>query len=494
MRILILVVAWFSMIISGGLASAAPAQWDENGDFVEDEGYREEAQADDEDDNGYFYVEGVPDDDQQAEPVPQPAPEPPMSADEQAQQAEQGGQDQPQDVSYFYDKLADYGEWIETAEYGWVWHPGGVWDGWRPYTYGRWVNTDLGWAWSSYFPWGWAAMHYGSWSYLDYIGWIWVPGTTWAPAWVIWRYSDTYIGWSPLLAGYGPWFGWAYYPVYYDYWTFINWRYFCDPHPHHHYVGRRGVARAFRHTYYPRRCRDGSGVGCARGPSRKLVTERSHITIKPLRIRNLATTKMAGNGGGRTLGVNGDVLKIYRPKLSPGRVSGPASMVGGRLTKTRDLGIVRGSGTSGKVRAPSARPTTGRGYSSPAIDSRRPVTGKSIYPRRPTPGKSIYPRQPGISRPTIPRRNVQTPGGGVKATGRPKFKMRAPSYVVPRSNVRPNSRPSYKPSGKSSSSKKSSSGSVFKSSPRRSFSHSSSHSSSHKSSRSSRGGGSRHRR
>jgi len=103
--------------------------------------------------------------------------------------------------SFFYDRLSPHGEWLWTTEYGWVWHPQGIWEGWRPYTYGQWVYTEHGWTWSSSFPWGWAAFHYGRWAHLDYIGWVWVPGTQWAPAWVMWRHSDIYIGWSPLLAG-----------------------------------------------------------------------------------------------------------------------------------------------------------------------------------------------------------------------------------------------------------------------------------------------------
>ena len=46
------------------------------------------------------------------------------------------------DASFFYDRLSPFGEWLWTAEYGWVWHPGGTWEGWRPYTYGRWVYSS----------------------------------------------------------------------------------------------------------------------------------------------------------------------------------------------------------------------------------------------------------------------------------------------------------------------------------------------------------------
>jgi hypothetical protein len=42
--------------------------------------------------------------------------------------------------------------------------------------------------------------HYGRWVILP-TGWAWVPGYTWAPAWVSFRSSDGYIGWSPLGPG-----------------------------------------------------------------------------------------------------------------------------------------------------------------------------------------------------------------------------------------------------------------------------------------------------
>jgi hypothetical protein len=47
-------------------------------------------------------------------------------------------------------------------------------------------------------PWGWAAFHYGRWAFDERLGWVWVPGNTWAPAWVAWRSGQGYIGWAPL--------------------------------------------------------------------------------------------------------------------------------------------------------------------------------------------------------------------------------------------------------------------------------------------------------
>ncbi|MCG6963038.1 MAG: hypothetical protein LJE95_07195 [Acidobacteria bacterium] len=108
-------------------------------------------------------------------------------------------QGSPRDeVGFFYDDLSPYGNWVLTAEYGWVWYPRNPGAGWRPYTNGRWVDTDYGWTWVSFEPYGWATFHYGRWAYDSRHGWIWVPGTIWGPAWVSWQYGGGYVGWAPL--------------------------------------------------------------------------------------------------------------------------------------------------------------------------------------------------------------------------------------------------------------------------------------------------------
>jgi hypothetical protein len=107
---------------------------------------------------------------------------------------------QPAMAQRFYDDLDPYGDWIETRDYGYVFRPTiAVRSGlWRPYEDGRWAYTDDGWAWVSNEPFGWACYHYGRWTRLRGMGWIWVPGSEWAPAWVSWRYGDSYCGWAPL--------------------------------------------------------------------------------------------------------------------------------------------------------------------------------------------------------------------------------------------------------------------------------------------------------
>jgi hypothetical protein len=104
-------------------------------------------------------------------------------------------------VGLFYNQLLPYGQWIWVASCGWVWCPNNIPLGWRPYTVGYWENTDCGWAWASDEPWGWACYHYGRWFYETGYGWVWCPDSEWAPAWVVWRCGDDWIGWAPCPPG-----------------------------------------------------------------------------------------------------------------------------------------------------------------------------------------------------------------------------------------------------------------------------------------------------
>jgi hypothetical protein len=131
----------------------------------------------------------------------------------------------------FYDQLSPYGQWVDDVNYGYIWLPDAGPD-FVPYSSaGHWVFTDFGWTWVSDYDWGWAPFHYGRWDYDEYYGWFWVPGNEWGPAWVVWRRSDHYYGWSPMRPGisldiaYG-----QEYRVPADRWVFVEDRYIENPH------------------------------------------------------------------------------------------------------------------------------------------------------------------------------------------------------------------------------------------------------------------------
>ena len=100
--------------------------------------------------------------------------------------------------SIFYDDLAPYGDWI-SYHGDYVFVPVIADRDWQPYREGHWIYArGIGWTWVSDEPFGWATYHYGRWGFDEEIGWYWKPGTRWAPAWVSWRRSGSYLAWAPL--------------------------------------------------------------------------------------------------------------------------------------------------------------------------------------------------------------------------------------------------------------------------------------------------------
>ena len=127
--------------------------------------------------------------------------------------------------------LDQYGSWIETPDYGWVWSPTGAGRDWAPYRHGcwRWYPSH-GWAWIGHEPWGWIPYHYGRWAYFGN-RWCWVPrgggftvrvNWSWSPSLVVFfgrrpnsayrdgfsdglragrRNAYDWIGWVPLAPG-----------------------------------------------------------------------------------------------------------------------------------------------------------------------------------------------------------------------------------------------------------------------------------------------------
>jgi hypothetical protein len=145
-------------------------------------------------------------------PQPIPAPLPPRDVDGNELQAQPGdvsvGADgseyedtDPSALTDFHSTLDPYGNWVDDPNYGTVWTPSTdvVGDDFSPYvTAGSWTYDDYGnYVWASDYDWGWAPFHYGRWAYLG-SRWGWIPGRTYAGAWVSWRAGGGYVGWAPL--------------------------------------------------------------------------------------------------------------------------------------------------------------------------------------------------------------------------------------------------------------------------------------------------------
>jgi len=123
---------------------------------------------------------------------------------------------------YGAEDLNDYGEWVYTRSYGYVWRPYrssvSSYADWSPYRYGQWRwIPPYGWTWINDEPWGWATYHHGRW-FFDNGYWYWTPygqyrysRSWWAPALVVITTWGGNICWYPLPYSY----------AYYNY----NWYY-----------------------------------------------------------------------------------------------------------------------------------------------------------------------------------------------------------------------------------------------------------------------------
>ena len=192
----------------------------------------------------------------------------------------------PVNFQVFYDNLSPYGQWIDYPGYGYAWVPGQGQD-FVPYSSGgHWVWTEYGWTWASDYSWGWAPFHYGRWEYDSYFGWVWLPDNQWGPAWVSWRRSAGFYGWSPLspgisiniaIGGYNP-------PA--DRWCFVEDRY-MGRHDIHNYYGPRSYNQQYirnstiiNDTYIDNRTHN----TYITGPRREEVQRVSGQQIRPILI------------------------------------------------------------------------------------------------------------------------------------------------------------------------------------------------------------------
>lgn len=189
----------------------------------------------------------------------------------------------------FYNSLSPYGAWMEIDNGVIVWRPTIIRRNWAPYRTGQWVWTSDGWYWDSYEDFGYITYHYGRWYYDDYYGWLWVPDYEWAPAWVEWRYDNSYIGWAPLSPyasfriGIGIYFTTEYFTPY-NHWHFVKYRYICEPNVYKHFIGHKYKYRIHANTKYRNNYRYYDGRVQNRGIDIDDVRKRSG---RDIRERNL---------------------------------------------------------------------------------------------------------------------------------------------------------------------------------------------------------------
>ena len=219
----------------------------------------------------------------------------------------------------FYSHLAPHGVWMEFDDGLVVWRPTIMRRGWAPYSIGRWIWTDYGWYWDSYENFGYITYHYGRWFYDDYYGWVWIPDYDWAPAWVEWRYDDSYIGWAPLppyalfSINIGIHFTFNYVTPY-NHWHFVNYNYLCDPYVYDHYVGPKYKYRVFSNTKYRNDYGYSNGRIVNRGVDVGEVRSRSGQDIRQRTLQQISDPKeLTRKDLDKKLDRNNDVVRTYIP-------------------------------------------------------------------------------------------------------------------------------------------------------------------------------------
>ena len=293
---------------------------------------------------------------------------------------------------YFYNELSPYGTWIEIGGYGRCWQPTvAVVDlSWRPYYHrGRWLDTDRGWYWQSDYSWGWAPFHYGRWHQDISCGWVWVPGDTWAPAWVSWRSSSSYCGWAPLppAARYGTGVGFSYYNsrvgVSFEFgltsshYAFLPIGRFCDSTPYRHYVPATQVNTIYQQTTVVNNYITGdNNILINGGVNHRAVTAASRSEIRKVAIRDV-TAENARHIQPDRLVKEGDSLAIFRPQVASLNPPPPAPAT---ATTRSEKGLPQQPVAHREaIRKPAveSRPTEGRSLTTPTITPAVPAVANT---------------------------------------------------------------------------------------------------------------------
>jgi hypothetical protein len=378
-------------------------------------------------------------------------------------------------VGFFVERLGRHGRWVTVGTYGNVWVPSGVAVGWRPYSAGHWVYTDAyGWTWVSDEPFGWATYHYGRWVFLEPQGWVWVPGTVWAPAWVVWRTGGGYVGWAPMPpeAVVAP-VAVSHTEVNinininiekrirHNHWVFVEERHVLEP-VHAHIVVSKRSDWIINVTRPSTRIVGVNGRIVNRSLAVRDVERASGRKVRTMRIREVD----AGETRDARTMVRGDEVVMPRPRLRPmadTRTTGTAgaaerSTAGRRGTDNaaQPTGATRGSSPRGQdVSAPAKTPAPRMPVTrQPTGTSDKPSTGNNSAVRtREVPPASMAPtdaaRQPAGRTPAPQREPVRravtnvpatpaAPTGAAKApvAGRPRLDPK-PAEVKPQAPARP---------------------------------------------------------
>ncbi|MBL9174915.1 MAG: hypothetical protein JNL10_15360, partial [Verrucomicrobiales bacterium] len=306
--------------------------------------------------------------------------------------------------------------------YGYVWQPSCavITPGWRPYwNCGSWAWCDAGWYWNSSYSWGWAPFHYGNWVSAPGCGWCWVPGRTWGPSWVTFRYGGGYCGWAPLppgcgvsagvgltWAGSGVSFGFGFGYSASDYcWTPTS--YFTAPNCSAYGVYGSGVNQIYNGSSVINNYVVGNNNTIINnGIDPGHIAPHSRSEIRKVQLTDATSPNAAGAvGGPRGRPGNPTQLAVYRPPVgtssslsgSPGTTSAPG--VRHEVRSSQTAGAPAPTTSTPAYRSLGSRPTANQPDRLPAPNPRTPAVAPTSQFTGTRAGIST-PRPGVVSRPT----------------------------------------------------------------------------------------------
>ncbi len=368
----------------------------------------------------------------------------------------------PDEVRTYAPSFDRYGAWQYDVSYGYVWYPRVAAD-WRPYYSGRWITMrPYGWTWVGIDSWSWPTHHSGRWG-ISAGSWFWIPGRSWAPAWVSWAYAPGYVSWCPLgwnnrpvlqilhAGGYGrgsdPWRAW----------TAVPRNHFGVDYVNTHYVAGRTFDVRTRDSFVQRSAPDVRGYAVPRSSA-------------PIRVAGTVTRRSDSpvytnlEPGAARVGAGGPRVVVGQPRRT---VAAPAdeSGVDRPRATTRDMPIERNpmdrsrpasayppyAGREAAVpraAAPRVDPyrapgTADRSYDANNRSSSDPRGGSDPAPRY---GSYPYSRRAPDQDPGVTPRGAIDRRGGQEA-GRPMPESRPYGAAVPRGPEAGRSAPEYRPGG-----------------------------------------------
>jgi hypothetical protein len=380
--------------------------------------------------------------------------------------------------NHFYTALSPYGTWVEVPEYGWSWRPtvSVIDPHWRPYVHGgRWIHTDYGWYWHSYYSWGWAPFHYGRWHLSSRNGWVWVPDTRWGPAWVSWRYYDGYYGWAPLppraiytsgigLTYYGRHVGFGFsFGLGASWYSFVPVGHFYSSRPWYHCAPHSRVTQIYNNSTVINNyiVGDNNTTIINVGPGTDSIAAATRTEIQKVQIQDINPAE-SKTIRAESLSRDGTTLAAYRPQLPTQAPAPPPEVTRRQAELQRRTETVANSDAAQSATIRARQPDSllgrqaiqdsanrGRPTASPRVVRIQPdpTTGRPVVaPVSPRTGSPAASRTEPQARPSVPRTPAASGTSGTIRSGETIQRAPAGAPVArPTTPSRPSTAPSPAP-------------------------------------------------